>query len=191
MNKTTLGPQTLIYPLPVLIIGTTVDGKPNFMTASWGGVANSDPPMLSVGIRHPRHTMAGIRQHMALSVNIPSASQVREADFCGINTGSKENKAEVCRFDVYYGKQDGSPLITQCPINMECKVTHILDLGSHALVVVRVLETHVSNDCVTNGKPDVNKINPFVYCPDTRDYRTLGQSIGAAFSIGKELKPRQ
>ncbi|MDO8473425.1 MAG: flavin reductase family protein [Dehalococcoidia bacterium] len=191
LSKTALGPQTLLYPMPVLIIGVTVDGKPNFMTAAWGGIANSDPPMVSVGIRHQRHTMVGVRRNMALSVNIPSAAQVREADFCGIVTGTKEDKAQVCRFNVFHGKLADAPLISQCPVNLECKVVHILDLGSHALVVAQILETHVSNDCLTDGKPDVTKINPIAFCSSTRDYRTLGQSVGKAFSIGKELKTLQ
>jgi flavin reductase (DIM6/NTAB) family NADH-FMN oxidoreductase RutF len=56
MSKIALGPQTLIYPMPVLLIGSNVDDKPNFMVAAWGGIANGEPPMISVGIRHTRHT---------------------------------------------------------------------------------------------------------------------------------------
>jgi len=190
MGKIAMGPQTLIYPMPVLLIGSNVDDKPNFMVVAWGGIANGEPPMISVAIRHTRHTLKGIRQNSTFSVNIPSADMVREADYCGITSGSTVNKVEVCRFKVFYGKLGNAPLIEQCPINLECKVMHILDLGSHSLVVGRIEESHISEGCLTDGKPDVNKIKPMSYImsPATR-YQALGQVLAKAFSIGKELKP--
>jgi len=191
MAKITIGPQTLIYPMPVLLIGSNVDDKPNFMTVAWGGIANGEPPMISVAIRRTRHTLKGIRQNRTFSVNIPSADMVREADYCGIASGSTINKVEVCRFNVFHGELKNAPLIEQCPINLECTVINILDLGSHALVVGRIEETHVSEACLTDGKPDVNKIKPMSYImsPATR-YQALGEVLAKAFSVGKELKPR-
>ena len=144
MGKTLMGPQTLIYPMPVLIIGANVDGKPNFMTLAWGGIANGEPPMISVAIRHQRYTLKGIRQNLTFSVNIPSTNLVKETDYCGSISGSKVNKVEACQFNVFYGKLDNAPLIEQCPINLECRVVHILDLGSHSLIVGRIEETHIS-----------------------------------------------
>lgn len=192
MDKILMGPQTLIYPMPVLLVGSNVDDKPNFMAVAWGGIANSEPPMISVAIRHTRHTLKGIRQNEAFSVNIPSANMVREADYCGITSGAKVDKVEVCQFEVFYGKLGNAPLIEQCPVNLECKVIHILGLGSHALVVGRIEETHVSQSCLTNGKPDVNKIKPITYIdsPVAR-YQALGEVLAKAFSVGRELKPRQ
>ncbi|GAH72488.1 unnamed protein product, partial [marine sediment metagenome] len=109
-----------------------------------------------------------------------------------ITPGSKVNKAEVCQFKVFYGKLGNAPLIEQCPVNLECEVIHILDLGSHALVVGRIEETHVSESCLTDGKPDVNKIKPMTYImsPATQ-YQALGEVLAEAFSIGRKLKPRR
>ena len=189
MNKITMGPQTLIYPMPVLLIGSNVDGKPNFMAAAWGGIANGEPPMISVAIRPTRHTFKGIKENSTFSVNIPSADMVREADYCGITSGSRVDKAQVCGFKVFYGKLGNAPLIEQCPVNLECKVMHVLDLGSHSLVVGKIEESHVSESCLTNGKPDVNKVKPMSYItsPATQ-YQALGEVLAKAFSIGKELK---
>jgi flavin reductase (DIM6/NTAB) family NADH-FMN oxidoreductase RutF len=189
MSKIAMGPQTLIYPMPVLLIGSNVDDKPNFMAVAWGGIANGEPPMISVAIRQTRHTLKGIRQNSTFSVNIPSADMVREADYCGVTSGSTVNKVEVCRFKVFYGKLGDAPLIEQCPINLECKVMHILDLGSHSLVVGRIEESHISERCLTNDKPDVNKIKPMSYIrsPATQ-YQALGEVLAKAFSIGKELE---
>jgi flavin reductase (DIM6/NTAB) family NADH-FMN oxidoreductase RutF len=188
VNKVLAGPQTWIYPMPVFLVGADVDGKPNFMAVAWGGIANGEPPMISVAIRHSRYTLRGIRQNLAFSVNIPSEDLVREADYCGLKSGAKVDKAEVCGFEVFYGKVEGTPLIEQCPVNLECKVVHMLNLGSHALVVGRIEETHVSESCLTDGKPDVSKICPFLYTTTpSSHYRAFGEVIAPAFSIGKQL----
>ena len=175
-----------------MLVGANVDDKPNFMTAAWCGIANSEPPMISVAIRNSRHTLKGIRQNMTFSVNVPSVDMISETDYCGCTTGAKVNKVEVCRFDVFYGKLNSAPLIEQCPVNLECKVMHILDLGSHSLVVGRIEETHISESCLTDGEPDVNKIKPIAYtAAPARQYQALGEVVAKAFSIGKKLKARE
>ena len=192
MGKILMGPQTLIYPMPSLLVGANIDDKPNFMTVVWGGIANGEPPMISVAIRHYRYTLKGISQNLTFSVNVPSTDFVREVDYCGLVSGAEVNKAEVCQFKVFYGKLNSAPLIEQCPINLECKVVHILDLGSHSLIVGRIEETHISDSCLTNGKPDVNKIKPIIYAKDpVKQYLALGQVIAKAYSIGLELKARE
>ena len=191
MNKVKLGPQTLLYPMPALLIGADSNGKPDFMTAAWCGIANSDPPMLSVAIRHTRHTLIGIRQNMAFSVNVPSTDLVRETDYCGVTSGARVDKVNVCRFRVFYGKTR-APLIEQCPVNLECRVVHILDLGSHALVIGSIEETHVSEDCLTDGKQDVSKIRPLVFVDEPESqYVAYGKVVAKAFSIGQELRERE
>jgi flavin reductase (DIM6/NTAB) family NADH-FMN oxidoreductase RutF len=192
MNKVLLGPRMLLFPRPVLLVGADVEGRPNFMAVAACGYANGDPPMLSVAIRHRHHTLKGIRRNLAFSVNMPSADLVREADYCGIVSGSKTDKAKVCRFSVFYGKLNHAPLIEQCPINLECKLVHKLDLGSHSLLIGQIEETHVSESCLTDGEPDVDKVNALMYTagPD-RQYRLFGQTIAKAHSVGLELKARE
>ena len=191
MDKIQMGPQTLIYPMPTLIVGANVDDKPNFMVAAWGGIANGEPPMISVAIRHQRYTLIGIKQNSSFSVNIPSVDLVRETDYCGMVSGSEVDKVEVCQFNVFYGKLNSAPLIEQCPINMECKVVHILDLGSHSFVIGSVEETHISKTCLTDGKPDVEKIKPFIYTTrPAGQYQAFGEVIAKAYSIGRELQEK-
>ena len=192
MGKILMGPGTLIYPQPALLVGANVNGKPNFLTVAWSGIANGEPPMISIAIRHSRYTLRGIKQNMTFSVNVPATDMVIETDYCGIVSGSEVDKVEVCRFKVFYGKLGNAPLIEQCPVNLECKVIHSLDLGSHLLVVGRIEETHVSESCLTDGKPDIDKINPFSYITDPdRQYQAVGEVIGKAYSIGKELAKRE
>ena len=188
MAKVTMRIKTLVYPMPAFLIGAKVDDKPNFMTAAWSGIAGGTPPMISVAIRQQRYTLKGIRQNMAFSVNVPSVDQVKETDYCGIVSGDKADKVEVCQFEVFYGKLDTAPLIEQCPVNLECTVSHILDVGSHALVVGRIEEVYVSEDCLTDGEPDVSKIKPLTYVAQPgRRYQALGEFVANSFSIGREL----
>lgn len=191
MGKVLMGPQTLVYPMPTLLVGANVDGKANFMTVAWAGIVNSEPPMISVAIRHQRHALGGIRQNMTFSVNVPSTDLVRETDYCGMASGRKFDKAEICGFKVFYGELSNAPLIEQCPVNLECEVVHILNLGSHALVIGKIKQTHVSESCLTDGKPDVSKVRPFAYTPmPSAQYHALGDVIAKAFSAGRELQPK-
>ncbi len=185
-----MGPRALLYPMPAILVGANVDGKPNFMTAAWCGIVNSEPPMISVAIQPRRYTHKGIRQNMTFSVNVPSIDLIKETDYCGIVSGTKVDKVEACKFNVFYGKLNDAPLIEQCPINLECKVVHILELGSHSLFIGKIEETHVSETCFTDGKLDVNKIKPFTYTP-TRQYQALGRIVGEAFNTGWALKGRE
>ena len=192
MSKILLGPKVILYPIPVLLVGANVDDKPNFMVVAAGGWANGDPPMISVAIRPHRHTYKGIRRNLTFSVNIPSADLVRETDYCGIVSGSSINKAEVCQFSVFYGKLVNAPLIEQCPVNLECKVKHILDLGSHSLFVGQVEEAYVSDSCLTNGELDVDKVNALGYAAGLGgQYRLFGETVGKAHVVGLELKARE
>ena len=188
MAKIKLGPQSLLYPMPALLVGAQVKGQPNFITVAWGGIACGDPPMISVAIRHTRHSLKGILENKCFSVNVPGADLVREVDYCGIVSGAKTDKVAACNFNVITGKLCGAPLIEQCPINLECELYHTIALGSHVLVIGRITETHISEDCLTNGRPDVEKINPLIYTTAQSQYQTLGEVVGKAFSIGNELK---
>jgi flavin reductase (DIM6/NTAB) family NADH-FMN oxidoreductase RutF len=189
MNKVKLGPQTLVYPKPAFLIGADIDTRPNFLTVAWGGIACGSPPMVSVAIRKNRYTLKGIKQNMAFSLNVTSKDYVVETDYCGIISGSKTNKAVDCGFEIFYGDLAGAPMIEECPVNLECKVVHIIDLGSHSLVIGKIMETHISEDCMTDGEPDVRKIQPISYMTgQPGNYYCIGEDVGEAFHIGKKLR---
>jgi flavin reductase (DIM6/NTAB) family NADH-FMN oxidoreductase RutF len=189
VKKVTQGPMTSFYPLPTLLIGAMVDGKPNVMTAVYGGLANGKPPMLSVGIVRSRYTWNAIKVGAVFSVNIPSASQAREIDYCGVESGSKADKIAKCGFTVFYGDLKTAPLIEECPINLECVAAHILDFDMHSLVVADIKQTHVSEECLTDGVLDPMKVDPMVFLTaPARKYVRIGEVLGDAFKMGLELK---
>lgn len=192
MGKILMGARTLLYPMPVVLVGACVDGKPNFMAVAWCGIVNSIPPMISVSIRPRCYTYKGIKQNLTFSINIPSQDLVRETDYCGLTSGAKVDKVEVCQFKVFYGKLNNAPLIEQYPVNLECSIAHILDLGSHSLFIGRIEETYVSEHCLTDGKPDVSKIKPIIYTmTPARHYQAFGKILDKSFGIGWELEPRR
>jgi flavin reductase (DIM6/NTAB) family NADH-FMN oxidoreductase RutF len=194
MSKVSLNLEAFPYgipAMPVAMVGANVNEKPNFMTVAWHGVANAEPLMIAVAIRPHRHTYKGIKQNMTFSLNVPSTDQIKEADYCGIFSGARCDKVADCNFKVFYGKLENAPMIEQCPVNVECRVAHILTLGTHAFVIGSVESVHISSSCVTDEKPDAEKIKPFIYVYGTaREYKSLGNHLAQAYTVGKELKPK-
>ena len=190
MSKVKLQPERWMYPRPALLVGSNVKGKANFMAVGGGGVADAGPPMIGVPIRHFQYTLKGILENMTFSVNTPSAALVRETDYCGVVSGRKVDKVKACGFEVFYGDLQTAPMIEQCPLNLECKVVHILNLGTHAFVIGEVKATFISGDCLTDGKPDLAKMNPMVFNLEASTYSTIGPVVAKAFGIGREFKPK-
>jgi flavin reductase (DIM6/NTAB) family NADH-FMN oxidoreductase RutF len=188
MEKVKFGPQLLVNVFPTVLVGVNVDNKPTFMALSWVGIANGEPPMVSIAVRHRRYTYVGIRQNMTFSLNVPTTEIIKETDYCGLVSGFKVNKVEKCKFNVFYGILGNAPLIEQCPVNLECKARHIISLESHALIIGSVEETYVAENCITDGKPDTRKLSCFGYTKDPfPQYLSVGQYIANAISIGRDL----
>lgn len=190
MSKREFGPQPWIFPNPTVLIGTLFDGKSNFAPFAWCGIVGGEPPTLSVGIRHQRHTLKGILQNRTFSVNVPSIDLLEETDYCGTVSGAQADKAKDCGFKVFYGTLNTAPLIEQCPVNLECEVLHMLNIGAHMLVIGQIVQSHVSEDCLTEDQPDIMKIRPFVYSRalTTRRYNALGEILGQPYEVGKKMK---
>jgi flavin reductase (DIM6/NTAB) family NADH-FMN oxidoreductase RutF len=181
MEKITLGPMPYMSVMPVLLVGANVKGKPNYMTAAWATVACMAPPMVCVAINKARYTAKGIEENRTFSLNVPSAGQVVETDHCGLVSGAQEDKSGV--FRSFYGTLKTAPLAEECPVNIECRLFESVDCGSHLLYIGEVAEIHARKSCMTDGKPDITKINPMVY--NQAAYYTMGKLVAPAFSAGK------
>ncbi len=181
MDKAQLGPQPFMGVMPTMLVGANVNGKPNFMTAAWATVACMSPPMVCVAINKARHTLKGIVENGTFSLNVASAKQMVEADYCGITAGGRSDKSKV--FQTFYGKLKTAPMAEECPANIECKVFKTVDCGSHDLIIGEIVEVHVSKECMVDGNPDIQRIDPIVYSGGY--YWRIGEHIGKAFSAGK------
>jgi flavin reductase (DIM6/NTAB) family NADH-FMN oxidoreductase RutF len=189
MTKKKFGPQPMIWPHPTVLVGANVNGKPDFAAVAWTGVAASNPASVTIALQPHRYSLKGIYENRTFSINIPSVDLVKEADYCGLVSGADTDKVKDCKFKVFYGILKTAPMIEQCPINLECEVSHILNLGSHHLVVGKVAETYFSEGCLTDSKPDIAKVKPFAFGPGK--YFVIGEAFADAFKVGWEIKPRE
>lgn len=178
----------MVWPHPTVLVGSHVDGIRDFAAVAWTGVAASTPASVSIALQHHRYSLKGIRQNMTFSVNVPSEDLVKETDYCGLVSGANADKVKDCGFKVFYGNLDTAPLIEECPINLECEAIHILNLGSHALVVGKVVETYINKECLSDGRPDISKVKPFIFGPGK--YHKVGEAFADAFKIGNEVRKR-
>lgn len=186
MDKITLGPRPIMFPMPTVLVGALVDGKPNYMTVAWCGIAGMAPPCVAVAINHSRHTLKGIKHAKMFSVNVPSTEHVVETDYCGLVSGSKADKSEV--FETFYGKLKAAPMIKECPVSLECEVFKTVDCGSHELVIGKIVEVYADKDCMSDDAPDITKVDPIIYASSSREYYHIGEFLADGFAAGKAYK---
>jgi flavin reductase (DIM6/NTAB) family NADH-FMN oxidoreductase RutF len=184
MVKIAVGPMPFMSVMPTLLVGANVDGKPNYMTAAWATVACMAPPMVCVAINKARYTAKGIEENKTFSLNVPSENLVVETDHCGLVSGSNDDKSGV--FRSFYGKLKTAPMAEECPVTIECTLFQAVECGSHLLFIGKIEEIHADTSCLTDGKPDVEKIRPIVYAQHT--YFGLGKEVEKAFSAGKKYR---
>jgi flavin reductase (DIM6/NTAB) family NADH-FMN oxidoreductase RutF len=184
MEKSKLGPEPLILPMPALVVGADIGGKPNFTTASWCGIAAYKPPAITIAMNKARYTLKGIRDNGTFSVNVPSCEMIKKIDYCGIYSGRKKDKSKI--FRTFYGELKTAPLIEECPINLECKALHYLDMRTHILIVGEIVETYIASECLKDGRIDPETMDPPVYVRPTMKYHRLGEVLASAFNIGRE-----
>lgn len=185
MEKQQIG-NNFFIPMPVVLMGTRVKGKDNFMTVGWCARANANPPMIACGIGNHHYTPEGIRESKTFSVNIPSAELLEKTDYCGLVSGAKVDKSKV--FDVFYGATKTAPMIRECPVALECRLVQVVPLPTNSLYIGEIVGAYADGKVIRDGKPDFPAIDPlFLTMPDNR-YWTLGKHAGDAWSAGKKLK---
>ncbi len=186
MKKERIPNNAFVYPMPMVLVGASVEGKPNFAAVAWVSRVNYNPPMIAVALGRIHLTNEGILQEKAFSVNIPGLDQMEKTDFCGVVSGRDADKAGV--FKVVYGEDTGAPMIEECPMAMECRLVQAVDLPTNTLFIGQIVGAYADPACLTDGQPDVKKLKPFTLTmPDNR-YWEVGQEAGKAWSVGK--KPR-
>lgn len=188
--KKSLGAKTIIYPTPVLLVGTyDSQGKPNAMVAAWGGVCCSSPPCVAVSLRKATYSYDSIMQKKVFTVSIPSQQYVKEADHFGIASGREEDKFTVTGLTPVKSDLIDAPYIKEFPVILECKVIHTLEIGLHTQFVGEVLDVKAEEELLDEkGIPMIEKVKPIMYTPDSRQYYGVGANLGQAFSLGKEIK---
>jgi flavin reductase (DIM6/NTAB) family NADH-FMN oxidoreductase RutF len=186
MDKITIDRNSFVYPMPMVLVGAIVNEKANFMAVGWVSRVNFNPPMIAVALGKMHHTNKGIHKNKAFSVNIPGIDLMEKVDYCGLVSGEKTDKSDV--FDVFYGEELNAPMIRQCPLCMECKLVNAVDLPSNTLFIGEIINTYSEERYVTEGKPDIKKIDPFTLTMPDNNYWKVGERAGKAWSIGRKFR---
>lgn len=188
MKKMRLGKKTLLYPMPVVLVGANVNGKANYVTIAYCGIIHPKPPMVSFVSHKGHYTNAGIKENETFSVNIPSEAMVGVTDFVGINSGKDIDKSIL--FENFYGVLGTAPMISECPVNLECQLSKTIDFGGIGEIFIgEIVETYSEEKYLTNGVPNIKKINPIVFSMYDKNYWKVGDHLGQAWTIGKQFRP--
>jgi flavin reductase (DIM6/NTAB) family NADH-FMN oxidoreductase RutF len=188
--KKSLGSKTLLYPTPVWVIGTyDKAGRPNVMTIAWGGICCSQPPSVAISLRKATYSHGNIMERKAFTVNIPSEEHAGQADYFGMVSGRNEDKFAVAGFTPIKGDKVDAPYVNEFPLILECRVIHILEIGLHTQFVGEIIDVKADESILNEkGLPDIEKVKPIIFTPETRSYHKVGAYLGAAFSIGRNLR---
>ena len=187
MEKTKIGPNVYISPMPMTIVGALVDGKPNFLPVAWINRVNANPPIIAVSIGKNHYTGGGIKQNQAFSVNVPGEDLLTATDYLGLISGRNKDKSAI--FDLFYGEMAEAPFISKCCLNFSCRLIQTVDLPSSNLFLGEVKETFIDADCLSDGKPDIKKMKPFVLTMPDNNYWQVGDQIGRAWEDGRSYRP--
>ncbi len=187
--KKSLGAQTLAYPTPTWVVGTyDKEGKPNAMTAAWGGICSSDPPCVAVSLRKATYSFAALVARKAFTVSVPDAEHVRQADFFGVVSGRDGDKFARAGLTPVRSELVDAPYVAEFPLVLECQVTQIIELGLHTQFVGRILDVKADEEILgPDGMPMIEKLRPIIFSPGNRAYYTVGQRLAKAFEIGRGL----
>jgi flavin reductase (DIM6/NTAB) family NADH-FMN oxidoreductase RutF len=180
----------LIAPVPPAMIscGSEEDGSSNIITVAWTGIINTIPPKNYISVRPSRHSYKLIKERGEFAINLTTTSLVKSADFCGIYTGAKVNKFEKCNLHKEEASEISCPLIAESPLSLECKVTDVIELGSHHMFLADIVAVDVDESLINaDGKLCLDRAHLAAFAHG--EYFALGEKLGYfGFSVKKKKK---
>ena len=180
------GPRDWVEPMPVLVLGTyDPDGKPNAMTAAWGGMRRYEPPCLDVHITETQKTAKNLRAGSDLVVHLTTTATMEAADYVGIATGNEVDKVAKTGWTVKKSEFVNAPVFQEFPLALECKV---LDVDERTTVLAQIINVSVDEEYLNGaGQPDIAKMDLIVFDSTNQTYRKLGDVAGDAYTVGQAL----
>jgi flavin reductase (DIM6/NTAB) family NADH-FMN oxidoreductase RutF len=187
--KTSIGAKTIAYPAPVYIVGTYDDaGKPNIMAAAWAGICCSKPPCVAVSLRKATYSYGNIVARQAYTVSFPSETFVKQADYAGMASGRDVNKFDALGLTPARSELVDAPYVAEFPLVLECKLLHTIEIGLHTQFIGEILDVKADQAVLDqDGRPHIERIKPLIFATGPRAYYGIGECLGEAFSIGKEI----
>lgn len=181
-------PGNMLYPLPAVMVSCGIPGeKPNIITIAWTGTICSSPAMVSISVRPERYSYHIIKETGEFVINLTTEALVRAADFCGVRSGRDVDKFQEMHLTAGKAAAVQAPIIEESPVNIECRVEQILELGSHHMFLARVEAVDIDSRYLSeSGKFELNKSGLAVYSHG--EYFSLGKKLG---SFGYSVKRRK
>ena len=187
MGKIEWKPGNMLYPLPVVMV-TVADeaGNDNIITVAWAGTVCTNPPMVSISVRPERYSYAMLCDTKEFVINLTTEKLVRATDYCGVKSGRDVDKFAEMKLTKGKAQTVSVPVIEESPVNIECKVTQVMELGSHDMFLAEVTAVLADEKYMDEtGKFDLNKTDLIAYSHG--QYFTLGDYVGKfGYSVQKK-----
>ena len=190
MAKMTWKGSALLAPLPPVMVTCGDMENSNIITVAWAGIINTHPPKVSISVRPNRHSYGMIKERGEFVINLTPARLIRAADYCGMYTGAKVDKFKETGLHKEAAQTVAAPLIAECPLSLECKVTDILPQGTHDLFLAEVTTVNVDESLLDDkGKLCMERADLAAFAHG--EYFSLGKSLGLfGFSAVKKHKKK-
>lgn len=188
MEKQAWKPGNMLYPVPAVMVSCGRRGeKSNIVTVAWTGTICSDPVMVSISLRPERYSYDIIKETGEFVINLTTRELARATDWCGVKSGREVDKFQEMKLTE--GKAihlECAPIIVESPVNLECRVTEIRELGSHHMFLAKVAGVQVSEKYMDeSGKFELNSTDLVAYSHG--EYFVLGEKIGKfGYSVKKK-----
>ncbi len=178
MAKELWKPGNMLYPLPVVMVSVAdKNGKYNIITIAWAGTVCTNPPMVSISVRPERYSFDILRDSGEFVVNLTSKELVYAADYCGVKSGRDVDKFKELGLTPLPASVVKAPVIGESPVNLECKVTQLIPLGSHTMFLAEVVAVHAEQKYMDEkGKFHLEQAEPVVYSHGA--YLLCGRQLG-------------
>lgn len=181
--------STLLNPEPPVLVSCGPADRPNLITVGWCGTICTQPPMLSISVRPERYSHGLIQESGVFVVNLPTESLVRAVDWCGVKSGRDADKFAAMGLHAAPAAKVETVLLEESPLNLECKVTQVIPLGSHDLFLAEVVACDVDERLLDpNGRLCLERAGLIVYSHGA--YLALGRQLGT-FGYSVRKKPRR
>lgn len=187
MGKQIWRPGNMLYPLPVVMITVSdKEGNSNIITVAWAGTICSDPAMVSISVRPERHSHKMLMESGEFVINLTTKDLAYATDYCGVKSGRDVDKFKEMNLTPIPASVVKAPMIEESPVNIECKITEVKQLGTHDMFMAEVVAVHADEKYMDeNNKFHLEKAEPIVYSHGT--YFTCGEPIGTfGYSVKKK-----
>lgn len=187
MAKIQWKPGNMVYPLPAVMVSCAdASGNSNIITVAWTGTVCTNPPMAYISVRPERHSYQMIRETKEFVINLTTKDLAFATDFCGVRSGRDVDKFAEMKLTKEAASVVSAPMIGESPVNIECKVTEVKELGSHHMFLAEVVAVHVDDRYMNeNQKFELGKAEPLAYSHG--EYYSLGELLGTfGYSVKKK-----